>query len=124
VHDAYLFVLSIDEQAGLEPEAAAVVVAEAVVRSGVKFSQCSVVWGGLPLADALFLLDGGRRKERKKKSHGGGGFHLQTHKSVENNVENSVSSAFSLLMINICHFCFIFPITTHQLDFSSFRAWT
>jgi hypothetical protein len=50
VHGAHLFVLSNGRQAGLEPEAAAAVVAvaAAVVRNGSKFSQCNIAWGGFP----------------------------------------------------------------------------
>jgi hypothetical protein len=41
----HLFVLSIDAQAGLEPEGVAAVVA---VGNGTKFSQCNMAWGGFP----------------------------------------------------------------------------
>jgi hypothetical protein len=41
VHGAYLFVLSNDEQAVLEPEVLAVVAT--AVRNGSKFSQCDVM---------------------------------------------------------------------------------
>jgi hypothetical protein len=86
VHSAYLFILPIEEQAGLEP----VVVAEI---NGANFSQLNMVCGrhstsegfrmlhSLILGDALFLLDrGGKREGKKKKKkgershHGGGGF--------------------------------------------------
>jgi hypothetical protein len=40
---AHLFVLSVDAQAGLEPEAV-------MARNGIKFSQCNVAWGGFPWA--------------------------------------------------------------------------
>jgi hypothetical protein len=43
VHGAYLFVLSVDTQAGLEPVAVA-----AAVRNGTRFSQCIMVWRGFP----------------------------------------------------------------------------
>jgi hypothetical protein len=79
----HLFVLSNDEQAGLElavAEASKVVMAvvATAVRNGSKFSQCIVVWGGfhrlgaqgvegLILVSASFPLDRGRRREAKKK---------------------------------------------------------
>jgi hypothetical protein len=43
VHGAYLFILSIDAQAGLEPVAMA-------KRNGANFSQCNVAWGDFPWA--------------------------------------------------------------------------
>jgi hypothetical protein len=48
----YLFVLSSDAQAGLEPEVVAVLVMAVVaaVRNGSKFSQCNVAWRGFPWA--------------------------------------------------------------------------
>jgi hypothetical protein len=77
VHGAYLFILSNDEQAGLELAVvlAVVVVVAAAVRNGSKFPQCNVAFPGIEvqgvedllLAGALFLLDGGRRWEGKKK---------------------------------------------------------
>jgi hypothetical protein len=46
----HLFVLSNGTQAGLEPEAAGVVVAAvaAAARNGSKFSQCNLTWRGFP----------------------------------------------------------------------------
>jgi hypothetical protein len=72
VHGSHLFVLSNDEQAGLEMTEVA-----AVVRNGSKFSQHNMhgeAFHGLGVQDvkslilvyALFLLDEGRRREGKK----------------------------------------------------------
>jgi hypothetical protein len=46
---AHLFILSNDEQAGLEPLATVA----ATVRNDFKFSQCNVAWGGFPQARDL-----------------------------------------------------------------------
>jgi hypothetical protein len=46
---AHLFVLSNEEQTGLELTAAAEVVMTAAVRNGSKFSQCNMAWGDFPL---------------------------------------------------------------------------
>jgi hypothetical protein len=56
MHGVHLFVLSNNEHAGLEPEAAVVVAVAAVARNGSKFSQCNVAWGGFPWARGLQLL--------------------------------------------------------------------
>jgi hypothetical protein len=60
VHDAHLFVLSIDMQASLEP---AVVLAVRNAFHGLGVQNVE----SLILIVALFVLDGGRRREGKKK---------------------------------------------------------
>jgi hypothetical protein len=50
VHGTHLFLLSNDEQAGLEAAAVVVAASASAVRNGFKFSQYNVVWGSFPQA--------------------------------------------------------------------------